>query len=343
VRRLVLASIVLGGSLVGHAARAGPLSVRVVRTGDADPAVRQATTRLEAELVAAGFAVDVEGTPATGPRDEVESGGSPSFVSIAILRSGSQAVADLRVVNPLNGETLIRRVDAGSDPGPTPARTLAIRIVELLRASLLEVGVRPREELEARPEQKTAPIEVARRTEATAVPRRAMTGWSIQLGVATSLTEGFGPTIGPSGWVSRSVAPGWVVGIRWVGPTFGPELRSPVASADVRQMMALAELRFAYGTARVAPLMALGLGAADTWATAQAAPPLQAHTASGLSAVVHASLGLHVRLIKRLGIVLETGAIVLSPARPIRIVGEDVGNTSPVSWLSSLDLVKSFD
>ena len=169
-----------------------------------------------------------------------------------------------------------------------------------------------------------------------------MTGWSVQLGAATSLTRGFGPTIGPSGWVSRSVAPGWLVGIRWVGPTFTPELRSPVASADVRQAMALAEIRFVYGTSRLAPLLALGLGAADTSATGHAAPPLQAHTA-GDSAVAHTSLGLHIRLVGRLGIVLETGALVLSPVHPIRIAGEEVGNTSPVAWLSSLGLVMSFD
>jgi hypothetical protein len=343
VRRLVVALIVLGASLVVPAARAGPLRVRVARAEDADPAVRQATTRLEAELIAAGFAVDIEETPATGPRGESESGDSPSFVSIAILRNGSQAVADVRVVDPISGKTLIGRVDAGSEPGPTPARTLAIRAVELLRASLLEVGLWPRKELEVSPELKTVPIDFARSMEATAAPRHAMSGWSVLLGGATSLTEGFGPTIGPSGWVSRSVATGLVVGIRWVGPTFGPELRSPVASADVRQIMALAEIRFAYGTARVAPLMALGLGAADTWAIGHAAPPLQAHTAGGLSAVVHASIGLHVRLVERLGIVLETGALGLSPVRPVRIVGEEVGNTSPASWLSSLGLVTSFD
>jgi hypothetical protein len=342
VRRLVIALIVLGGSPVVHAARAGPSRVRVVRAADADPAVRQATTRLEAELAVAGFAVDVEETPVTGRSGEVESGGSPSLVSIVVLHSGPQIVVDILVVNPVTGETLSRRVDAGLEPGPTPARTLAIRTVELLRASLLEVGVRPREELEARPEQQAAPIEVPRPIEATAAPRRAMTGWSVQLGAATSFLQGFGPTIGPSGWISRSVAPGWIVGLRWVGPTFGPELRSQGASAEIRQMMALAELRFAYGTARVAPLIAVGLGAADTSAMGQAAPPLQTHAAGGLSSVVNASLGLHVRLIKRLGLVLETGAIVLGPARPVRVVGEDVGNASHVSWLSSLGLVTSF-
>jgi hypothetical protein len=343
VRRLFFSSIVFGGLLVVSAAHAGPTRVRVVQMGDADPAVRQATTRLEAELLAAGFAVDLDETPATGPRGEVESAGSPSFVSIAVLRSGSQVEADVRVVDSVSGKSLLGRVDAGLEPGPSPARTLAIRAVELLRASLLELGLRPREELEVSPQPKTVRIDVARSPETSTTRRHAMTGWSLQLGAATSLTAGFGPTIGPSSWVSRSVAPGWLVGIRWIGPTFTPELRSPVASADVRQAMAMAEIRFAYGTARLAPLLALGLGAADTSATGHAAPPLRAHTAGGLSAVAHTSLGLHIRLVERLGLVLETGALVQSPVHPVRILGEEVGNTSPVAWLSSLGLVMSLD
>jgi len=343
VRRVVRALIVLCAMLVVHTARADPSRVRVLRAKDADPAVREATTRLQAELVAAGFVVDMEETTATDPRDELESGGSQSFASIAILRSGSQAVTDVWVVDRISGKTLIRRVEAGAEPGPTAARTLAIRAVELLRASLLEVSVRLPQEVEAQREGKTVPIDVARWMQPTASPGHALTGWSVELGAATSLTKGFGPALGPSAGVARAVATGWIVGVRWVGPTFGPELRSPVASADVRQMMALAEIRLAYGTGRVAPLTTLGLGGCDTWATGQAAPPLQAHTAHGLSAVVRASLGLHVRLGERAGIVLDTGALLFSPARPVRIAGEEVGNTSPVSWLSQLGLVTSFD
>ena len=342
MRRLLLASIALAGLLAVRAAHADPSRVRVIQVGDADPAVRQATTRLEAELLAAGFTVDLDETATTTPRSEAESPGSPELVSIAVLRSGSQVEADVRVVDSVTGKSLLGRVDAGSEPGPSPARTLAIRAVELLRASLLELGLRPREESQPSPEPKTVRIDVARGKQATAAPRHAMTGWSIQLGAASSLTAGLGPTIGPSGWISRSVAAGWLVGVRWIGPTFGPELRSPLAAADVRQMMALAEVRFVYGTARAAPLVAFGLGAADTSATGHAAPPLRAHTVGGFSAVAQTSLGLHVRLVGRLGLILETGALVLSPARPVRIAGEEVGNTSPVAWLSSLGLVMSF-
>jgi hypothetical protein len=334
---------VLGALLVVRAAHADPSRVRVVQEEDADPAVRQATTRLEAELLAAGFAVDLDETPATAPPGAVESGGSPAFLSIAVRRSGARVEADVQVVDSVSGKTLLGRVDAGLEPGPSPARTLAIRAVELLRASLLELGLRPREELQVSPPPTAVRIDVARGKQTNVAPRHALTGWSVQLGAATSLTAGLGPTIGPSGWVSRSVAPGWLVGMRWVGPTFGPELRSPVASADVRQVIALAEIRFVYGTARWAPLLALGLGAADTSATGHAAPPLRAHTEGGLSAVAHTSLGLHVRLVGRLGLILETGALLASPVHPVRLLGEAVGNTSPIAWLSSLGLVMSLD
>ena len=52
-------------------------------------AVRQATTRLEAELLAAGFAVDLDETAVIAPSGEVESGASPAFISITVLRGGT--------------------------------------------------------------------------------------------------------------------------------------------------------------------------------------------------------------------------------------------------------------
>jgi len=250
-------------------------------------------------------------------------------------------VADVWVVDHLSGKTLIRRVDAGAEPGPTRARTLAIRAVELLRASLLAVRERRREE--AKPPGHPLPVDVAHRIELTVVPRHAFAAWSVEIGAAMSLTKGFGPAIGPSAWISRSVATDWIIGARWIGPTSAPELRSPVASADGRQMMLLAEVRRTFGNGRLTPLVTLGLGAVDTYVSGHAAPPLQAHSVYALSAAFHASLGLHIRVVERVGIVLDTGALAIAPARPIRIVGQEVGNAFPLSWLSTLGLVTSFD
>ncbi|HXI58485.1 MAG TPA: hypothetical protein VNO55_20600 [Polyangia bacterium] len=294
-----------------HAARAEPLRVRLFRGNDADAIVRQAATRLEAELQAAGFVVDWENTAAaTDPRRALETGGAPSFASIVILRSGSEAVADVWVVDHLSNKTLVRRVDAGPVSGTERTRTLAIRAVELLRASLLELR-QPAEEPGQTAPDKPTPADVAHWMAPALNSRPPLAGWSIALGAVTTSTTGVGPTIGPSAWLSRAVATGWMVGARWVGPTYGPTLR--------------------------------GAGAVDSEATGQAATPLQTHDVRGLSAALHASPGLHLKLAERVGLIVETGALLLVPARPVRIVGQDVGNASSWSWVSSLGLVTSFD
>jgi hypothetical protein len=326
-----------------HAARAEPSRVRLFRGNDVDAIVRQATIRLEAELQAAGFVVDWENAAAaTDPRRALETGGAPSFASIVILRSGAEAVADVWVVDHLSDKTLVRRVDAGAVPGTERARTLAIRAVELLRASLLELR-QSSEDTGQRAPEKPMPADVAHWMAPTLTTRPPLAGWSIELGAATTLTTGFGPTIGPSAWLSRAVAPGWIVGARWAGPTYGPALRGAGATARLQQMMLLAELCRVIGHGRVVPLLTAGAGAVESEATGQAGAPLQTHDVRGFSAALHASLGLHIGLGERVGLVVETGALLLAGARPVRIVGEDVGNASSWSWVSSLGLVTSFD
>lgn len=342
VVRRVLGPLIVCWLLSFQTARADPPRVRVSRGDEADPVVRQATIRLEAELQAAGFAVDWEDAAAAGdPRPAPESTSPSWFASIAIWRRGSEAVADVWVVDHLSGKTLIRRVDAVAEPGADRARTLAIRAVELLRASLLELPPRPVEETaQAAPEKA---VDVLPRLEPVKVVRPPLAGWSIALGAATTWTVGFGPTIGPGAWVSRALAPGWILEARWVGPTFGPTLRGASATATLRQMILLAEVCRVVGRGPVALLAAVGGGGVDSQATGQASAPLQAHDVHGLSGALHASLGLQFRLTKRMGLVAETGALLLVPARPVRVVAETVGNASPWTWVSSVNLVKSFD
>lgn len=344
VVRRVLGPLLVCWLLSVQTARADPSRVRVSRGDEADPVVRQATTRLEAELRAAGFAVDREDAAAAGdPRPAPETGSPPWFASIAIWRNGSEAVADVRVTDHLSGKTLRRRVGAGAEPGTDRARTLAIRAVELLRASLLELRPPSVEETAQPAPEKIGPVAVPPRLEPVQVPRPPLAGWRVALGAATTWTAGFGPTIGPGAWVSRALAPGWVVEARWVGPTFGPTLRGASATVTLRQMILLAEVRRVIGRGRAAPLVTVGVGAVDSQASGKASAPLQGHDVQRLSAALHASLGLQVRLTKRVGLVAETGALLLAPARPVRVVEDTVGNASPWTWVSSVGLVTSFD
>jgi hypothetical protein len=90
-------------------------------------------------------------------------------------------------------------------------------------------------------------------------------------------------------------------------------------------------------------VFAVGLGAADTFATGNAHAPFIGVSAQAFSLALDASVGLHLRLTAHTGILFETGAVILAPERPIAIVGTNVANTAPLSWVSSLGLVTRFD
>jgi hypothetical protein len=144
-------ALVLGLSLVARTAAhaEGASLVTVVRAPRPGPIVDEATTRLTAELRAAGFTVRVvEGTPGVDGRVQVEGasaakggGGKAdgSFATIAILETDRGAAADVWVADHVTKKTLVRRVDVATADLPNGASDLAVRSAELLRASLLEI------------------------------------------------------------------------------------------------------------------------------------------------------------------------------------------------------------
>jgi hypothetical protein len=121
--------------------------VAVVRPRKPSADIAEATTRLAAELRAAGFEVAVvDARPGVDARTQVERTqlDPRPFATIALVGTERGAVADVWVADHLSSKTLVRRVDVGADTAVPSA--LAIRAVELLRASLLEVsasGTRP--------------------------------------------------------------------------------------------------------------------------------------------------------------------------------------------------------
>jgi hypothetical protein len=129
-------------------ARAQSSRVAIVRPRRATPAITEATVRLAAEIRDAGFeAVILDARPGVAAREQVEQIAldPKPFATIGIVTTDRGAVADVWVADHLSEKTSVRRVDtarAGSQS--EEARTLAIRSVELLRASLLEIE-RPRE------------------------------------------------------------------------------------------------------------------------------------------------------------------------------------------------------
>ena len=118
----------------------------VVRVPDAAPLVREATTRLGAVLVAAGFdTVEVEAQTETDVRCAVEQAGQGArvFATLALRSVESSAAIDVWIADSMTQKTSVRRVTIAMRTKSATSREIALQGLDLLRASLLEVESRP--------------------------------------------------------------------------------------------------------------------------------------------------------------------------------------------------------
>jgi len=134
--------------LTGWARSAG-LRVAVVRATDATALVAEATTRLGAVLLAAGFdIVEVDARTEADARTAIEQAGEGArvFATLALQSVASGAVIDVWIADSMTQKTSVRRVTVALRPGqpsPVGSREIALQGLELLRASLLEVDAPP--------------------------------------------------------------------------------------------------------------------------------------------------------------------------------------------------------
>ena len=144
---VAIAAGVLGASCArGAPAPQPPPKVILIRPPAAPAAVTEALVRLRGELVAAGFDAEVtELTLGADVRASLEklappSGGSATAL-VAVVASADPGSADLWVIDRVTGKTVVRKVNASGTDAPRVAEVLAVRAVELLRASFLELAI----------------------------------------------------------------------------------------------------------------------------------------------------------------------------------------------------------
>jgi hypothetical protein len=147
-------------------ARAAGLRVAVVRSPDAAPVVREATTRLGAVLLAAGFdTVEVAPKADTDARCAIEQAGMGArvFATLALRSVASSAAIDVWIADSMTQKTSVRRITVATRSISATSREIALQGLDLLRASLLELDAPP-----STWASDAAPLE---RTESRAAPR----------------------------------------------------------------------------------------------------------------------------------------------------------------------------
>jgi hypothetical protein len=319
--------------------------VALVRTPDSDKLLREAATRLKAELHEAGFdVVEVESAPGD-PRAEVEgaSARSQSFATIAINRAGSGALADAWISDHVTGKTVVRRLRVGGDS--SAATVLAIRVLELLRASLLEVAAPPRG---SGPPPSAPPdvlgwVEPTLPTAKAPAERDALEGPALAVGVlGLHSLRGIGLALGPTVRISHGIDRHFFGRLVLTGPLVGPSVDAPGGSASVRLQFISLEMGWATATRPLGAFAWIGGGAFLLQTTGAAVPPYRSTSDSVWSFLATAGIGGIAHLGPRIAVTSEISILGLVPQPVVVIASQRAGTAGAPSLAASIGMLVSF-
>jgi hypothetical protein len=272
------------------------------------------------------------------------------FATVLLRRTGTRAATDVWVADHVTHKTVVRRIGSRG-AGDAGDRALALRVVELMRASLVEGLVLPASDDDVPSSPTPAPAPAARRVlppDVTAWTRDALheppPRRSPHVGLALGVAGAFaGPDLGvavaPALQVSWYPTPSWSFGVLGVGPGFGARVTAAEGSANVRQELALAEVAFESGPAGVASFfVSLGAGAYHLYATGDAAPPYTSGSDDAWSALLAAGAGLRVRVSGAASVVVDAREVLALPRPVVVFASERVAAAMHPGTLGALSL-----
>ncbi len=323
---------------VSRDAWAASMRVALHRPSPSDPALGLALTRLEGELVADGFDVVLvqAPTPVASELGEEESGAAASIV-IGVDRAAR--TAELTVVDRLTHKSVVRQIAMDEVDDAKAAKILAVRAVELLRASLLELLIES-----SAPAAAPSRIADSASRQASGWARRALrpeeqAAWAIEVGTALHLEPagGIGPALVGVLRVRRALGRAFTLRAGFAGVGTEANVTAPAGAASVSQVLGLLEMvTTPWSNLLVRPIFSFGVGVLSTTVDAQAAVPYVGHKATQLSLAVDAGLGVVFRLSQRFELALEAHALTARPYPSVRFLGVEVARADVPSFFGSM-------
>jgi hypothetical protein len=233
-----------------------------------DPMLSDAFNRLQAELNIHHFDIQVVNTEiGPDPTDALTriAQEADALASIALLHHEGQTIVQVWLVDRVSGKATMRALQV--DPSGDAANLLAIRAVDLLRASLREFN--PDEKPPAdvvNVDRRAVPVVVQRLAERPP-PVFALRAEAMALYERPHLGLGIGPALGGAYLLGEA----FELGVTVAGPIVGVKFNTPEGTTTIRQEMAWAETRWHFvRTPRVS--MGLGLMAGALLINAQGQP-----------------------------------------------------------------------
>jgi hypothetical protein len=327
-----LASTFLAGAMAVLAAGvAQAASVVLVRPANSPPVMVETLLRLKGELISAGFEASiVEGaTNASGnSRADLERLATERGADavVAVVGDVSPDSVEIWVIDKVTRKSVVRRMPFQAAATQT-SKTLAIRAMELLRASFLEIDLaadsRPNEPVVAPPPAVVRLVEMERLARH---PER----WGVEVGGAAVMSlDGIGPALLPTVRFDASVRPWFLTHATLAGLGTRPSVESPAGSAHVAQAYGLLGGSFRLpASTLVHPFAELSAGVLHTSVEGRADAPNRSRTADQWSFVGDAGFGTLLRLPDRFYLSLAAHVQLAAPHPAVRILGAVVATSA---------------
>jgi len=335
-------AIVFAFVLGAFPAAADAPRVLLVHPAEAEPPVSDALVRVRGELTADGFEVALveakPGTTSAAAMADAEHDASSATVGLFLSSDGKSA--ELWVVDRLTGKTVVRRVSTAEEPTDELSQILAVRVVELLRASLLELMVAEKEKRIVKRSVPRAPPETSRRaTEWAERPLAPERHWAIEVGPALLFTHPgkLGVALVGVAGVRTAFTESLGARVSLGGLGTRPQFSAPEGAARIQQYWALGEVVVSPWPAwPVAPVVSLGAGGTNLTVEGDATFPYRGTKNGGWFFGADAGAGATVRLAPRLDLGAEVRAMVALPQPKLRFVERDVTSLGEPALIGAL-------
>jgi hypothetical protein len=327
-------------TLIAWAAPAAATTVVIVRPPNASSEVAETLTRLHGELLSEGVEVPMVDRPVA----ESSAGGDwRAWLDQVAGQRGADAVVDIigddRVfavdvwVLKAQGRFEVTRVTIETNAA-NRSGTLAIRAIEALRASLLELDLRARRRREDA--RTRAPVAAAQ--PASPNPACLRSHFALELGATALMSfDGVGPAVMPMarfGWAPRSSL---VVEAVLAGAGTRPTVTTPTGSTRVSQQYATLGARYAFHPGDAWwPFVGFASGTLHTTLDGQASPTVDGHSVDEWSFAVDGSLGAGLRVYGRYYLTLAAHVQLAVPYVAIHFVDTLVATSGRPNLLLTL-------
>jgi hypothetical protein len=303
----------------------------VLHAASSDEVTTEATARVEGELRAAGFHVVVLPIASELARGEVETAGSElrpiGAFAIFVRSEVGGKVAEIWVSDRLRQLTVVQRARLTVSDRERESEILAVRAVELLKASLAEFWLEPKPSAPPLPQPaRYQPAESA----TPILPKRRAFASGVGLGVGLGMIAGW-KSVEPLWLPALLLGYGWESGVsvqldvHGLGPSV--TLSSDAGTAKVEEQIATLDVvKTWWPRWRVVPFACAGAGAQHVHANGTAAAPFAGATVDAWSLLTSLGLGAAVAAYSGLSFVVQARGAVAWPPTSVFIAQVDAAH-----------------